>query len=155
MSVKPPINLILILGSALVFALVFLVFNSSQSCFGFYSHTLLEMVGGIPLIMLSIGVMFCALHQKKMQTVIFFTLSLLLSCGYIFGLITDIIDGWGSTTYNKPGLGFYLLLLGQVVMIASFLCIAILPTRVNHTSRNNPCSASLFHFLCKVTIKMS
>ena len=121
MNSKPQFNFILILGSLLVIASVRLVFNHYHGCLsGPNPYSLMKVAGGIPLIILSSGVVFFALLKKKKPTVIFFTLSLLLSCGYIFGLITDIIDSWGSTTYNKPGLGFYLLLLGQVVMIASF-----------------------------------
>lgn len=120
MNPKPQVNCTLILGSALVFISVFLAFNSAQTCFGLYSHTLAEATGGVPLILLSIGIVYCAIHKKKMSTVIFFALSLLLSCGYIVGLVLDIIDSRGSTSYYEPALGFYLLLSGQVVMIASF-----------------------------------
>ena len=121
MTLSPKINYILIFGSLLVFSSTFSVFNHFQGCFsGPDPYTLMQAAGGIPLIMLSSGVVFFAYHKKKKPTVIFFVLSLILSCGYVFGLIIDIIDTWGSTTYNRPGLGFYLLLFGQVTMITSF-----------------------------------
>jgi len=63
--------------------------------------------------------MLFACLKKRIPTAIFFALSLPLSCGYVFGLIIDIIDSLGSTTYNKPSPGFYLLIFGQVVMVAS------------------------------------
>jgi len=80
---------------------------------------------------LSIGVVLFALLKKKKQTLIFFALSLPLSCGYVFGLIADIIGAWGSTTYNRPGPGFYLLLFGQAAMTASFPLHSYLTDRKN------------------------
>ena len=65
MAFNSKINFILILGSLLVFASVFPVFSSSQGCFHFGSHSLVQVAGGIPLIMFSSGVVLFAYLKKK------------------------------------------------------------------------------------------